>query len=456
MAFLMNSKAIEHLLAHRTDAGNAEWFAALHGNAGRFCPEFGRWFFWDGVRWVPDHDGEAIRRMKGACRCMVEAANDLSDDDRQRLVTHSLKSESASRIEAALRLAQSELPIRQSKLDADPWLLGCANGTLDLQTGILRPAERDDYITKSTGVVYDPNAACPAWLRFLDRIMAGNTDVIGFLQRLTGYALTGSNEEHCFVIFHGAGRNGKTTLTETLRRMLGDYAAGASIESFLVRKGEGPRTDIARLAGVRFVSANESDENRRLSEATMKMLTGGDVVVARMLYQDEFEFVPSFKIVISTNHRPRIRGTDLGLWRRIRLVPFEVTIPLDEQDKDLPAKLAAELPGILRWAVDGCLAFQRDGLREPEAVRIATMEYRNSEDSVGQFLDERCIRHPDACVRAGELYDTFASWCTANGEQPLTKNAFGRRLTDRGVTSERTASSRIWRGIGLQTLDAIL
>ena len=227
-------------------------------------------------------------------------------------------------------------------------------GRLDRSILAARRAQCADYVTKSCGATYDQDARCPLWLKFLDRIFDHDASLIGFLRRTFGYTLTGVTHEHALWLLCGGGANGKSVLTATWRALLGDYGTSAAFDTFVVRKGDqGPRNDLAALLGVRFVAASESEEGRRLAEATLKMLTGGDEISARRLYSEFFTFTPTFKLALSGNYRPRIRGTDLGIWRRVRLVPFTVTIPPDEQDPLLAQKLRAELPGILKWAVEG-------------------------------------------------------------------------------------------------------
>jgi putative DNA primase/helicase len=354
-----------------------------------------------------------------------------------------------------IRLATSEpgIPVLLEQLDADPWLFNVVNGTIDLRTGILRPARREDLITKLAPVIYDPDARCPTWERFLQQIMAGNTALITFLQRAIGYGLTGVTSEQVLLLLYGTGANGKSTFLEVLRALFGDYARQAEFATFLARTSDAVRNDLARLAGARFVTAVEAASGRRLDEALIKQLTGGDPITARFLYQEFFEFTPQFKLFLATNHKPVIRGTEHAIWRRIRLIPFEVTIPQAQQDRTLPDKLRAELPGILAWAVQGCLAWQRDGLPMPTEVHQATETYREEMDTFGLFLADYCIVDPtDPTRRAttGELFDAYLTWCRQNGEHfQLTKTHFGMRLGERGLTPIRLGKERGWAGIAL-------
>ena len=294
---------------------------------------------------------------------------------------------------------------------------------------------------------FDPDAECPIFLAFLERVMAGNCALIAFLQRAVGYSLTGLTGEQVLFLLYGLGANGKSTLLEILRALLGDYAQQTEFSTFLVRKQDGVRNDLARLRGARFVSAVEMEGERRLSEALVKQLTGGDTISARFLFSEFFEFLPAFKLWLAANHKPEIRGTDHAMWRRVRLIPFTVTIPDDAQDKSLPAKLRAELPGILAWAVRGCLQWQANGLDAPDEVTRATEDYRAEMDVLGDFLAERCIDESGTHVLAADLYGAYRLWSEQNGAEAISGVAFARRLTERGFTRVRVGKKQA-RGYG--------
>jgi putative DNA primase/helicase len=269
-----------------------------------------------------------------------------------------------------------------------------------------------------------------------------------------GYCLTGDISEQVVVIGWGGGSNGKTTLILTAAGALGDYAKSTPVETLLAGNGDSEaRHELAKLRGARLVAAVESDSGRRFNEAFLKSLSGGDVVTARALYRDSFEFIPTFKLVLSTNHRPVIRGSDHAIWRRIRLIPFTVTIPPEEQDRHLPDKLRAELPGILRWAVEGCLAWQREGLGVPDAIRAATEGYRQDMDILGEFISARCVEEGAARSSGASLFAGYLDWCRTEDERPLSQKAFARALVERGAKSIRANSWRGWQGIRLQGPD---
>jgi putative DNA primase/helicase len=439
---------------HLTDMGNAKRLRIQHGQDVRFCKTWGFWLWWDGRRWRRDDTDAIVRLAKEMVGTIYAEAAAASDEDtRKALAKHALKSEAEARVRAAISLAETEpgIPIRPENLDRDRWLLNVQNGTLDLKTGHLCPHNHDDLITKLVPVDYDPDAPCPTFLAFLERIMESNTDLIRFLQRAAGYSLTGDTSERALLILHGEGRNGKSTLLETLRGILGDYALRTPTDTLLAKRDSGIPNDVARLKGMRLVTASEADEGRRFDEARIKDLTGGDTISARFMRGEFFDFLPEFTLWLGTNHKPVIRGTDRSIWDRIRLVPFAVRIPDDEQDKHLKDKLMAESTGILAWAVRGCLEWQRDGLSEPEAVKQATAGYRAEMDVLGDFIEDRCVVAEIALVSAKNLYSTYHQWCDESGERSMTQKAMGLRLAERGFDSARMGKTRIrtWLGIGL-------
>jgi putative DNA primase/helicase len=439
---------------HLTDLGNAQRLVKRHGADLKFCHEQKKWLVWDGTRWAVDSNGEVERRAKHTVISIyAEAAEEEDADRRGCLAKWAAASESRGRISAMIELAKTEpdIPISLGALDANPFLLNCQNGTVNLRTGELQDHRRDDFCTKLVSVSYDPVATCPLFLDFLDQIMDGNDGLTTFLQRAVGYSLTGSTEEHVIFVFHGGGANGKSTLVETVRTLLGDYAATADPNLLLAGKDEGVRNDVARLAGSRFVSTVETPAGKRMAETLVKQLTGGDRIAARFLYCEFFEFTAQFKLVLATNYRPRIYGTDKGIWRRIRLVPFNVTIPDADQDKELPNKLRCELPGILAWALKGCLKWQEHGLGVPPEVSAATESYRQEMDVLGAFLAECCHENPALTVPVRDLYQAYACWCDENGEQPLKKRDLGIQLSERGFAPYRDKRVRFRIGLALMT-----
>lgn len=441
-----------------TDMGNGERLAAEHGADLRYCFPWQRWIVWDGRRWASDDTGEAERRAKTSVLALLaEAAATDDDRERKRLVQHVARSESATARRALLDSARSEpgIPVLPDALDRDPFLLNVGNGTIELRSGDLRPHNRGDLLTKLADVAYDPAATCPRWDAFLDRVTDGRADLGAFLQRAIGYALTGSTGEQVLFLLHGTGANGKTVFVETSRAMLGDYGLSTPAETLLERRDTIPN-DIARLRGARFVAAVETGDGHRLAEGRIKQLTGGDMIAARFMRAEWFEFQPTHKLFLATNHKPSIRGTDEAIWRRIRLIPFDVTIPEGERDPELTERLRAELPGILAWAVRGCLAWQAEGLGAPEAVTAATSAYRATMDVLGDWIADRCVVLDSIRAKAGDLYVSYREWCEQNGERGLSQRAFATCLTERGYAQTRTNAARWWEGISLLHGDGTL
>jgi len=380
-----------HVVSHHlTDAGNARRLAARHGQDLRYCDQLGGWLIWDARRWARDETFQVVARAKDTVQSIyAEAARELDEERRKAIGAHAKRSESERCITAMVKLTRSEpgIALTSQAFDPDPMLINCLNGTLRAEGREIkfRDHKRDDLITKIIPVAYRPEAQCPRWLQALDEIFAGNQELIQFIQKAAGYTLTGNTDEQCLFILYGGGENGKSTFVEVLRGLLGDYGTTADIETFLAGKGNSIRNDIARLKGSRLVSSIEADEGRRLSEALIKNLTGGDRVSARYLYHEFFEFSPTFKLWFAVNHKPGILGTDNAIWRRIRLVPFTVVIPKEKRERDLAKRLKAEeLEGILAWAVEGLKLWLQEGLEPPQLVKDATVEYRAEMDTVAR------------------------------------------------------------------------
>jgi len=440
---------------HLTDLGNAERFIADHGNDVHYCDPWSKWLIWDGYRWQRDELCKAEDLAKTTVRRIPhkEAIGVVDDAARQAILKHAIASERAPRIRAILELARSEegIPVRPDSLDREAWLLNLRNGTLDLTSLKLRKQRRADLLTKLAPVDYDPDAQAPRWQTFLDEIFDGDQELIRFVQRAAGYSLTGDTSAQVFFLLHGPGENGKSTLLETLAHLLGDYAQQAPPDTFLDKRYHGIPNDVARLQGARFVTAVETGETRRLDESLVKQMTGGDRITARFLRAEFFEFTPLFKVWFATNHKPTIRGTDHAIWRRIRLIPFHVTIGPEDRDDTLKQKLAQELPGILNWALQGLEDYgYGDKLDPPAAVVEATAEYRSEEDTLGAFIGERCRVDRNARAASADLYHAYTTWCAENGERLETQTRFGRALADRGYDSYSDGGRRYRVGLELQ------
>jgi putative DNA primase/helicase len=327
-------------------------------------------------------------------------------------------------------------------------LLNCLNGTIDLKTGTLQKHNREDLITKLAPVKYDENAKCPIFDSFLAKIANNDPELMRYLQHVIGYALTGDVTEKAVFFLHGDGNNGKTTFLEVIRTILDDYAGQVPIDSLMVKR-DGISNDIARLQGRRFVTSSEAEQGKKLAESKVKQLTGMGTLQARYLYGEYFEFRPTFKIFMDANYKPEIRGTDPAIWNRVKLIPFTVEIPAVEIDKKMLQKLKDELPGILAWAVRGCVEWQQHGLKEPKSVAEATQAYREEMDTVARFLEEECVFCNDE-ITSKELNDAYGKWCKEHGEEAVSQKQRGSALKKGGLQNIRVAGQRGWRGIGLK------
>jgi putative DNA primase/helicase len=433
-----------------TDLGNAARFGRDHQHQARHVHGLG-WLTWDSMRWRPDQTGEVERLARDTVRGIPAEATALSDPkERAELLRWAAASEGRPRIEAMLKLAESELGIAAvpESFDRDIYSINTYSGVVNLRDGAVVASDPACNITKLAPVFYRPEALCPRWLTFLDRIMGGDLALIEFLQRAIGYSLTGDTTEQVVFMPYGTGANGKSTMLEVLRAILGDYSMQTPAETLLTKgQGGGIPNDVARLRGARFVTAVETDDGRRMAEPLVKMLSGGDTITARFLHREFFEFKANFKLWLATNHKPVIRGTDWAIWRRIRLIPFNVTIPEAERDKHLTEKLVAESPGIFAWAVEGCRQWQRIGLAEPDSVKAATEGYRDEMDPLSDWIAERCVVAPE--LRGLGLYSDYTEWAKANGRTALAGQAFSGQLERRGYARERRGGQTHFVGIGL-------
>lgn len=439
-----------------TDMGNARRLARFHGADLHYVAELG-WLVWEGGRWARDLDGAIMRRADDAIERMYEEANTLSSADRKLYRKHILRTESLARRKSMIEGAQSisTIAARPEMFDNDPWLLNCKNGTVDLRTGELGPHERTHLLSKIAPVDYDPDARCPFWDMVLDTSFAGDADLIGFFRRAVGYTLTGNTGEQVMFLLFGTGQNGKSTVLGALQRLLGEYAQVVPKETLLVqdRSSQGANPDVARMAGARLVYAIETDQDRKLATALIKQITGGDMIAARFLNRDFFQFKPVLKLWYAVNHKPIVKDTTESIWRRVMLIPFEVSIRKEDQDPYLPEMLDTEAPGILAWAVRGCLEWQREGLAPPAKVLAATAAYRSEMDVVQSFLGECCVVGDTKLkVKVGELYKAFTDWAQANGEKFITNRQFTENMNEHGFESRLGHGNyTFWHGVGMVT-----
>lgn len=448
-------KAPAILDEHLSDLGNARRFVTQNVQDVRSVMAWRNpWILFDGQRWSPDSTGHIDRLAKQTVRRIYsEAARAQDDIQREQLLKHALRSESAQRIRAMLELARTEpeLSTLPKELDANPWLFNVQNGTVNLKTGVLKPHNREQLITRLAPVDYDPDATAPRWEQFLLEIMNGDAELVEFLQRAVGYALTGDIREQCLFFCYGQGSNGKSTFLETLRTLFGDYGQQSDFNTFLNSKGDGPRNDLARMQGARLVTASEADGEKGFDTRVVKLLTGDDTIVARRLYEEFFEFKPQHKLFLAANHKPIVKEQTVGFWRRMRLIPFTVSFTDAQRDKGLSRKLEREMSGILNWAIAGCTAWRRHGLGSPRAVQRATMSYREENDILGEFMSQACVMDEKAWTATPLLYRAFVEWWTETRgprSQPISLGWFGRLLSERpDLRPKKRKQMRGWSGI---------
>jgi putative DNA primase/helicase len=448
-----------------TDSANVDAIVREHGRGYLYVTEWEQWIAWDGRRWDISLGARGRVEHAAALTARLEyyrtkahidglqaqlkplLLDALRDADKVKELDEEIKrqtqilrwhaqSQNASRIEAAVRLLRTRLVVRLADLDRDPWLFNVANGTIDLRTAELRPHDRDDLCTQLSDIEWSDGATCPTWDSFMRDVMGGHLDLVLYLQRLVGYALTALTREHLLAFFYGTGLNGKSTFLQTMRLVFGEYGCAAARDLLFEDKhGKRHPEEIAKLYGKRLVICAEIGENHAFDEAKVKDLTGGDVVSARRMRENSWDLTPTHTLFLAGNHKPTVRGDDLGIWRRIRLVPWTVTISAESVDKELPEKLRAELPGILRWAVQGCLEWQRVGLVEPQAVLDATSDYRAESDVLGEFLSNHVVFEPEARVTRQGLRQRYEEWCEESGHVALGARKVAQRLRERGVAS---------------------
>ncbi len=418
-------------------------FTGIHGADLRYVATWGRWFRWDGACWRKDETLHCYDLVRDVCRERAKITPEAK---------HAAAVASAKTVAAVERLARADRAhaAAADQFDADPWILNTPDCTVDLQTGQARAHRREDWLTKRTAVG-PSSAGAPRWFEFLKRTAGGDPELERYLQRLVGYSLTGITREHALVFFYGTGANGKSTFLNAVSGLLGEYAVIASPETFVESGAERHPTDLAMLRGARLVVAQEIDEGRRWALARIKSMTGGDPITARFVRQDFFTFTPQFKLVVSANHRPGVRNVDEAIRRRLQLVPFNQVIPAEQRDPGLAEALRTEWGGILEWAIEGCLEWQRIGLAPPQSVLTATADYLVAEDILGSWLADACIVHVSERELVGRLYESYRRWAERAGERPLSSKRFSQALEERGFSRGRiTGGERVFDGLGLR------
>lgn len=430
-----------------TDTGNAHRMYDRFGKIIRFSYNRKKWFFWDGKVWQLDENGEIKKLADDICEDLRrEAFLEQDDDIQQAALKFAKRTASSSAKEAMIKECQHlyDIPASPDDFDAYSDYLNCQNGIINLRNGELIPHDSNFMMSKMCVAEYDTKREKPKrWIRFLEEVTDGDKDMIEYIQRCVGYSISGSTREQCAYFLYGLGNNGKSTFLDTISDLLGTYSANAQPDSLMLSKmtGGNANSDIARLKSARFVTSEEPTEGVRLNEGLLKQLTGGGKVTCRFLYGDEFEYTPEFKIWIATNHKPIVRGTDLGIWRRIKLIPFEVNIPPAKVDKNLKYTLRKEFPQILAWAVEGCLKWQREGIEEPNRVAEATKDYKQEMDLIASFVEQCLVIDYESKQRimANELFSLYSKWARLNNEYEMSSKKFfneaSKKLPDKGRTS---------------------
>lgn len=421
-----------------TELGNAERIAYEYGHTIKYVGDTG-WLIWDGKRWRYDTKKEIERITNKVLRGLYKSGDEAEIKwarmcERRNIRMNSIKD------------LMPLVPGEREDFDRHKYLFNMENGILDLKTGKLQPHDRELNLTKITNVEYDEKAECPTWMLFLNQIFKNDNDLVEYMQRLVGYSLTGDISEQGMYFLVGGGSNGKSTFVNTIKKIMGDYGLQTNSDTFIKKKSDGANNDIARLASSRFVSAVESEEGEKLQESLVKTITGGEPILARFLRQEFFEFLPEFKVFFTTNHKPIIGGVDDGIWRRVKIIPFTLNLKPHERDKKLEEKLTLEMPGILNWVLEGCLKWQKSGLKEPRVVVDATGNYKDDMDILAPFLSESCYtdepKNETVRIEAKELYNIYDRWCFGSGERSLGNRSFYRMLETKGFGKVKGAGNK--------------
>lgn len=438
------------------DTGNAERVIDRYGDILRYSYITKKFYVYNGIVWEEDNTG-TIRQLidlmiKDMKNEKVFTSEDVEEEDAianlEKHIKNSRSNRSKKNIEDELKHNASILP---SEFDRDDMLLNTANGYLDLSSGELRDHDKEEMFSKVTNSEYTDTATPDTWISFLNDIFNSDKEIIRYIQKAIGYSLTGSTREQVMFILHGAGRNGKSLFVETISEILGTYSDNMRADSLMVKPNGGVNNDIAKLQGSRFITSSEPNEGFRFDEGLIKQMTGGDTVTARFLYGEEFNFKPKFKIWITTNHKPIIRGTDDGIWRRMILIPFKVQIPEHKVDKDLKYKLLREAPAILDWMIEGCLMWQSEGLRMPQSILDASEHYRNEMDVIEYFVSEECDRGEEYEVKAKDIFDIYKKWADETGEYKMGQRKFGMKMKEK-YEAKRKSDGIYYQGLRLKVI----
>ncbi|ODA36727.1 phage/plasmid primase, P4 family [Planctopirus hydrillae] len=438
----------------QTHAANGIRFHLRYKEQAMFITQWDKWYVWDGTRWKMDSGNCQVERLAAemAASLFDEAGAISEAEPDKRAISFAKSSSNSSGINATVRHARGLLSVSFDELDNHPYLLNCSNGIVDLRTGGISPHDRKLLITQLCPIAFRPDATAPRFLRFVEEIFPNHPDVPGYIQRLVGYCLTGDGKEHIFPVWQGEGSNGKSTLAEVLRFTFGDdYSAQIPASTLLVKHGESHPTELTVFHKKRLVIASETPEGATLNESMVKQITGGDTITARRMREDFWEFKPTHKTILLTNPKPRIKGTDNAIWRRVQMIPFTRTFSNEEKDASLPDELKGEAEGILAWAVQGCRDWQEHGLQPPEVICEATQSYRHDENIVGRFIEERCLTGQNVYrVTFANLYEDYRKWASKNGEAEISGKAFSGKLKALGFEPARTREARWYTGLTLK------
>ena len=464
ISFFRNGKtgvnAVKQKTYDMTDTGNAHRMYDRFGSILKYSYNRKKWLYWTGKKWTIDESGEVKKLADDICEDLKKEAWQIQDEDLQEAALKFAKrTEGSSPKEAMIKECQHlyDIPASPDDFDAYTDFLNVQNGVVNLRNGELMPHDSSLMMSKICNSEYDPKHGKPElWLRFLDDITNHDQDLQEYIQRCVGYSLSGNIQEQCAYFLYGMGNNGKSTFLDTIADMLGDYAANTQPDTLMLQgklgsSGGGANSEVARLKSARFVTSEEPTEGVRLNEGLLKQLTGGSKVTCRFLYGDEFEYTPEFKIWVATNHKPVIRGTDVGIWRRIKLIPFEVNIPKDKVDKRLKYKLRNEFPQILAWAVEGCMKWQKDGLCEPACVMESTKEYKAEMDLIAGFVEQCLVIDYDSDMQfmSSELFSIYNAWAKVNNEWEMSSKRFGMEIMKKIPERKKTAKGIFYGKIRL-------
>lgn len=436
-----------------TDTGNAECFRFEYGKNCRYNKTTRSWFVWDGVVWKEDEkefvNDWILQIVRKRQQAFTDSFNDKDWSARQRALNYMIRCEDVKyrkSIKSALEMMPDLITTIQ-QYNSDNYLIATQNGTLSLRSGKFYQSKREDYLTLQIGAEYNPEADCPRWKQFLTEVFKDDKELIDFIQKVVGYSLTGDTIEQLMFIFYGFGKNGKSVFINTIQALLGDYAGTASFKTFDADKRTEQTNDLAILKGKRFVSMSESGAERKLNEPLIKQVTGGDKISCRLLFKENFEYVPQFKLFLATNHKPIISQSDFGIWRRLVLIPFTVNFE-GREEKGLEEKLLSEIPGILNWAIEGLKRWLNEGLKPfPNAIKEATDVYKKDSDTVGQWLEKRTVSNPTALTQSSLAFNDYRDWCLENGYiNHLHIKTFKASLEEKGYKLIDKRGANFWQG----------